>query len=208
MTSAALAPESASLITPAATPFPWRRIALCATGVWPATRAALALFTVFAVLFHAGQANQTATLSPHLLLASWLHWDVGWYTGIARTGYAYPRQSVFFPLYVLLTQAVAAVLGPAHILLAAMLVSNLATLAAFIGLAALAVPEGMGERAAYTTVLVFAALPLAFFLAAAYTEGLFVACAAWALLAARRGWWCRAGLVALLAGLTRSTAVI
>jgi Gpi18-like mannosyltransferase len=187
---------------------PWRRIVLRAAGVWLATRACLALFTYFAVLFHAAQINQSAVLSPHLLLASWLHWDAGWYTGIVRTGYAFPRQTVFFPLYVLLTQLVVLILGPAHILLSAMLVSNLATLAAFIGLAALAVHEGATERAATTTLLVFAAYPLAFFLAAAYTEGLFVACAVWALYAARRGWWYRAGLFALLTGLTRSTAII
>jgi hypothetical protein len=208
MTTTALAPQSASIASPGVPALPWRRIALRAGGIWLVTRVALALFTYFAVLFHAGQTTPSVALSPHLLLASWLRWDAGWYTGITRTGYAYPRQTVFFPLYVLLTQAVAAILGSAHILLAAMLVSNLATLAAFIGLAALAVQEGMGERVAYTTVLVFAAFPLAFFLAAAYTEGLFVACAAWALLAVRRGWWYRAGLFALLAGLTRSTAVI
>src|SRR5215471_19267290 len=113
MTSATLAPQPMTAYShPAPTPVTsWRHIAL-----------------------RAAQINQSADLSPHLLLASWLHWDAGWYTGIVRTGYAFPRQTVCFPLYVLLTQLVVFFLGPAHILLSAMLVSNLATLAAFIGL--------------------------------------------------------------------------
>ncbi len=138
-TITALAPQRAAIASPRALALPWRRIAARAGGIWLGTRLALALFTYFAVLFHDGQTNQSTVLSPHLLLTNWLHWDAGWYTGIARTGYAFPRQTVFFPLYVMLTQAVTAVLGPAHILLAAMLVSNLASLVAFIGLAALAV---------------------------------------------------------------------
>lgn len=52
------------------------------------------------------------------------------------------------------------------------------------------------------------AYPFAFFLAAGYTEGLFLAFAAGALLWAREGRWARAAFAAFLAALTRNTGLI
>jgi len=68
-------------------------------------------------------------------------------------------------------------------------------------------PEG-GRAAAGKAMLVAAAYPLAFFLAAPYTEALFLAGAAFTLFFARRGQWGLAAGAAFLAGLTRPTAVI
>ena len=58
---------------------------------------------------------------------------------------------------------------------AALLVANLGTLGAFIGVALLAVNESGTADSAWRTLRVFIAYPLALFLTAAYTEGIFVA---------------------------------
>jgi hypothetical protein len=57
-------------------------------------------------------------------------------------------------------------------------------------------------------IRVTVAYPLAFFLVAPYTEGLFLGFAALSLYAARRGIWRWAALWAFLAGLTRPTGIV
>ncbi|HEV8191903.1 MAG TPA: hypothetical protein VGP82_10525, partial [Ktedonobacterales bacterium] len=99
------------------------------------------------------------------------------------------------------------ILGGSNRLLAAMIVSNLGTLLAFVALSLLAAHE-YGNAAGPKTTRMLAAYPLAFFLFAPYTEGLFIGFAALSLLCARRGQWLWAALWAFLAGLTRPTGVI
>jgi hypothetical protein len=189
-------------------PLQWRRIAAQATGIWLATRIALAAFTYLAVLFRAsGPRTHLTPFPPRTLFLSWQRWDALWYLRIAQQGYSTEQATAFFPLYPLLVRIVAALTG-GHWLAAALVVANLGTLGGFIGLALLAAHEFGRPRAAWSAVYVAAAYPLAFFLAAPYTDGLFLAFAVFALFSARRGAWQWAALCAFLAALTRPTGVI
>lgn len=195
---------------------PWRAIILEASAMWIVTRIVLIFFTYYAatVLVHLPYAGVSAppqgtpyAFSPHLLLHLWDRWDAIWYVKIAQQGYFTDEATAFFPLFPLLIHLVALVLGPTHTLLAAMIVSNLGSLAVFIGVGLLATQE-LGRASAPRAIRIAAAYPLAFFMAAAYTESLFVALAVFALLFARRGAWRWAALCAFLAALTRPTGAI
>lgn len=195
---------------------PWRGVILQAAGMWLATRIAFALVTYFTLTF-APQAHAHPS-SPQAMLLAWQRKDVFWYLHIAQYGYWLPSPATFvrdggqmptafFPLYPMLIRAATFLLGGGNWLAAAMLVSNLSMLGAFIGLGLLAAHED-GTPAAPLAMLVAAANPLAFFATAAYTEGLFFACAALGLFFARRGAWRWAALCGFLAGLTRFTGVV
>ncbi|HLJ80438.1 MAG TPA: hypothetical protein VKT52_03055, partial [Ktedonobacterales bacterium] len=112
----------------------WRSVLVIALGMWLVTRVIFAVFTYFAVL----TVGKHGGVPANTLLDSWNQWDTVWYVRIAQTGYATPPTSAFFPLYPTLTGAVAFLLGGAHQLFAALLVSNLAALGVFFGLGLLA----------------------------------------------------------------------
>jgi hypothetical protein len=179
-------------------------IALMATGMWAASRVALALFTYATLLLRPG--GPAATSLPALAPA-WMQWDAKWYVQIAQSGYFSEQSTAFFPLYLLLVHGVGALLGGRY-LAAALIVSNLGTLGAFIGLALLAAHEFGSARTASYAVMALAAYPLAFFLAAPYTEGPFIALAAFALYGARTGRMRMAATCAFFAALTRLIGVI
>lgn len=187
---------------------PSRGVIMQATGMWLASRIALLLFTCFAVLFggHITQ-SQLAANPAHTLLHAWQQWDANWYVHIAQVGYFTESATAFFPLYPLLTGITSFALGGGHPLLAAMIVSNLAALAAFIGLGLLAAHED-GPDAAAPAIRMLVVYPLAFFLAAPYTESLFLALAVFCVYFARRGSWRWSAACALLAALTRPTGAI
>ncbi|MGH2516544.1 MAG: mannosyltransferase family protein, partial [Ktedonobacterales bacterium] len=186
----------------------WRRITLQAAGLWLVTRLTLVLFTCFAATMapYRAQANRLS-FDPHDLALLWERWDAQWYLGVAQHGYTSAQSAAFFPLYPLLIRVVETIIGP-HWLAAALLASNLGALGAFVGLGLLAARESGTGRAAPETIRVFAAYPLAFFLAAPYTEGVFLALAVFGLLAMRQGRWRWATLCAALAMLTRPTGII
>jgi hypothetical protein len=88
--------------------------------------------------------------------------------------------------------------------------SNLAELFAFISLVLLAAyiaRRGEEVASAHASLYAFATYPLAFFLTAAYSDGLFVGLATLALLLGLRRHWGWAALIGLLAGLCRPTGV-
>jgi Gpi18-like mannosyltransferase len=107
----------------------------------------------------------------------------------------------------MLVRLVASMIGWDHAVLAALLVSNLGTLAAFIGLGLLAANE-YGQQTASYAIRAVAAYPLAFFLFAGYSDGLFLALVTFTLLFARRGLWLEAAACTFLACFTRPTAVV
>jgi len=183
-----------------------------ATGVWVATRVAYALFTYFVVMFrYSGTVHDTSiAYTSHSLsdiFRTWQQWDAVWYMKIAAHGYSGWQSTAFFPLYPLLIRLASFIVGP-HWLLAALIVSNLATWTGFIALSMLAAQEFGDINLAWRAMLVAAAYPLAFFLTAPYTEGLFLTFAGFALYFARRGAWRRAGVMTFLATLTHVTGVI
>ncbi|MFE9659909.1 hypothetical protein [Streptomyces sp. NPDC005955] len=145
-----------------------------------------------------------------------LSWDGRLYAEIAADGYpdgiAYGADGeplgnnlAFFPLYPLLVRTLHRTTG-LDVDAAALLVAHLAFLGALFAVHAL-ITSLYGRRTAdVTLVLVAVAQPMAVALVMAYSEALFLALAAGALLAARRGNWLAAGALGLLAGLTRPAA--
>ncbi|MFI6330249.1 hypothetical protein ACIBBG_18355 [Micromonospora chersina] len=143
-------------------------------------------------------------------------YDSLWYERIADEGYDHglvnhlpngkPRipNLPFFPLYPGLIAAVAA-LTPFSTPVSALVVSWTAGLAAAWGI--YAVGQHLGSRrVGLVLVALWAALPHAVVLNMAYTETLFTALVAWSLYALLRRQWVTAGLLCVLAGLTRPTA--
>lgn len=142
------------------------------------------------------------------LLGVWSHWDGEWFLYVAQVGYK-PGEatSPFFPLYPVLTRLTAVFFG-GNYLVAGVLVSLLASVAAFLLLFELA-RQDFGELVAARAVLYLAVFPTSFFLAACYSESLFLALALGAFLAARHysNWWL-AGLLVGLAALTRNIGIL
>jgi hypothetical protein len=192
-----------------------REVVVRAAGLWLVTRVALVLFTYFAVTYANGHAhgpvshdNPVVATSLSQYVVAWRQWDTYWYLTIVAKGYSQLPTAAFFPLYPTLVRALSFVLGPQQDALnAALVVSNVASLAAFIGLGLFATQEA-GLDTATLSIRLLAAYPLAFFLASGYSDGLFLALAAFVLFFARRGEWRWAAVCAFLAGLTRLTAVI
>lgn len=142
------------------------------------------------------------------LVGVWSHWDGEWFLQISSRGYQVHDGTVaFFPLYPLLVKVVAFLLG-GNYLLAGVVVSSGATLVVLLLLYELCLRE-WGVAVASTTCLYLVVFPMAFFLAAIYSEALFLALTLGAFWCARylRRWWL-AGLLAALATLTRSTGFL
>jgi Dolichyl-phosphate-mannose-protein mannosyltransferase len=143
--------------------------------------------------------DQARALGP---LAIWNHWDGPHLLEVAAHGYdptGDPARSVLFPLYPLLIRLGSFLLDP---LVAAMSISFVATILAAVGLYRLVRPVS-GRVIARNSVLALNIFPTAFFLVAPYTEATFVAFAIWAFVAARDERWGSAGVLGLLAALTR-----
>lgn len=186
----------------------WRAIVWQAAAMWLATRIAYVIFTYFALVLNLDRNISTFRQVPvAVLLQSWQQFDANWYLTIAARGYFGPQPTAFFPLYPALIHAATWIVGSQNALGAAMVIANLGTLGAFIAIALLAAGEDHAPAAAWRTLRVFAAYPLAYFLTAPYTEGIFVAFAAATLLSARRGAWRWAAVFAFLAALTRPTGL-
>jgi hypothetical protein len=136
--------------------------------------------------------------------SAWDRWDTVWYTRIALTGYTDIRTSAFFPAYPALIRITDIPLGPAHMVLAALLVANVAALFALWGLARVAHTL---SAPAHWTLLWLVAAPMGFFLTMGYAESLWLALGVWTLYAARTQRWWLAGTLACAAGLTHMTAL-
>jgi len=140
-------------------------------------------------------------------------WDTVWYLEIAARGYTADPGAVgdvytdlaFFPLVPVIAAA-AGVLG-LNPFLAALAVSNLAFLAALAGLHAL-VAGRAGRVAADRAVWVLALLPASYAASLAYGEGLVLALAVLSALAAARGRWLLAAVLAAPAPLARATGLL
>jgi len=137
---------------------------------------------------------------PYRFLGVWERFDTLWYIEISQYGYARPDAVVFFPLYPLLIRLLSAAISP---LAAALFISTVAAFFVFWGfqkLLRLDLPEDIAKRA----LLFFALWPTAFILFAGYPESLLIALMIWAVWFARAGKWWLAGILGLLAGLTKA----
>lgn len=154
-------------------------------------------------------------LTGHPLFKGLAHaWDSRWYLNIAQYGYgthvhvlastgAVQRDWAFFPLYPGLIRAVSSVL-PISPGTAALLIAWSAAVVAAYGIYAIG-HDLYGRAVATALVAVWASLPHSVVLDIAYTESLLSALAAWSLYAVLKGRWLWAGVLAMLAGLSRPT---
>lgn len=153
---------------------------------------------------------QAASQEPVERLAVW---DGGWYLRIVQDGYAsdldLEQESTgslaFFPLYPALIRLVS-VLPGLDAVRAGVLLSELAAAVAAAGLFVL-VERLYDRRVAVAAVLLWSTQPLSIVLSMVYTEALFTALAVWALYLLHERRWLSAGVLGLLAGLTRSTGL-
>src|SRR2546423_2612743 len=169
-------------------------------GVWLGSRVAVVVVAVAATTSFAGG-----------WLAGWYHWDVALYIKVAQYGYGgypahYPDTGIaaFFPGLPLALRAVHAVV-PSWVG-AGLLVSAVAGGVAVVALARLAELEPP-RRAGPFAVVALVLSPYAVFLAAGYSEALFLAFALPAWLAARRRSWVAAGVLAAAASSVRVTGL-
>jgi hypothetical protein len=140
-------------------------------------------------------------------------WDGGWYRSIAQHGYPgrlFAHQGggnewAFFPGLPSLVRLVhlTGLSYPASGMIISFLTGALAALGVY-----LAVCKVLGGRVGVSTAVLLVFLPNSYVLSMTYTDGLFVACAAFCLhfLVIRR--WEAAGLAALLGGFTRVSGVV
>ncbi len=173
-------------------------------------RLGLAGFALAARATHPGPYTPDPLLRPYAgvepeenpLLEPWQRWDTLYYQAIAERGYTAFESSVFAPpLYPMLMRWAGRIFG-GNTLLAGIVVSNLAYLAALIYFFRLTRMEGDDRLARYAT-LYLAIFPTAFFYFAAYAESLFLLASVAAIYHARRKEWLLAGIWGLLAPLAR-----
>jgi len=177
------------------------------------SRAAIWLLAVVVVIGFDGALNarrgEWDSARMHDLGAAidvWARWDSDWFLKIAEEGYSWPSSTpAFFPLYPLLVAGLGRLLF-GHMVLAGVLVSLTAGLAAFALLFRLTAAH-LGIGPARHTVLFLALAPTSLFLGAVYSESLFLLLAVATFVAAERGRFWQAGTAGGLALLTRSAGV-
>jgi Gpi18-like mannosyltransferase len=135
------------------------------------------------------------------LLGVWERFDTLWYLHIAEHGYDRPEAVVFFPLYPLLIRVLSPLLYSP--LIASLFISTVAAfflLRGFQKLLELDLPVETARRA----LILFLIWPSSFILFAGYPESLLIALTIWSVYFARQGRWGLAGMLGLLAGLTKA----
>ncbi len=182
---------------------PWYRALKNILPIYLAVHLAFFFITCFAVLFILKDFS-SENLNIDRWLHSWSHWDTNQYDAIALHGYEHWWKTVFFPFYPLLQRCL--MLVTRDPLFAGLIISNIAGLAMLTVLYRL-VEEDFDAEHAYRTVFYLSVFPTAFFLAAAYTESLFLFLALLSFYNMRRGHWWTAGLLGLLASLTRQAGL-
>jgi hypothetical protein len=159
-----------------------------------------------------GPAGSVRVVTDRPILSSLTSWDGVYYLGIAADGYQagpvngpYP-EVVFFPLYPMLIRVVATLVG-GDLPLAAVLVANVAALAALLVVYQLARLRVSSDVALLVVTLV-ALQPGAVAFSMAYSDSLFLLLTAGSLLCAERGARPASGILGLLAAITRPQGVL
>ncbi len=154
----------------------------------------------FTILTHQFARPLAAQDGPHYL-------DVAknWYTGDPTLDAS--NFIVFFPLYPILIRLITTDLSYSGLSAAALIVSNVCSIIAFIYLYKLAKLD-FSEGVALKAVLFLSIFPTAYFLSAPYTEGLFFALIISSLYYARLNKWPLAGFLSFFAALTRLSGLL
>lgn len=186
---------------------------------WPRIAHALAPAGIYLGVRAVGIAVLALMAGGSQVVPELTSWDAAWLLAIAEHGYGgVPSDMVdafgnhtpdtplgFFPGYPAFVAAVGVLTG-GNLVAAALVVAAVAGVAAAYGLTRIGelVPGGSRRTGLLLTAL-FAATPMSIVLSMAYTEALFCALAAWALVGVLREQWLLAGLGAAAAGLVRPT---
>jgi hypothetical protein len=190
---------------------PGERLVRRLRGFSPADRAALGIWVVsrlavLALSWPAAFIFRGSNKEPQGWFQLWQNWDAVRLELIAQYGYfspaerLYPDQIAFFPGFPLVLDVVHAVVRQWTV--SGLVVSFIAGGVAVVALSRIAERDylaGSGSRAALFLVV----SPAAIFLAAGYTEALFLALAATSWLAARNQRWTQAVMLAGLASVVR-----
>jgi hypothetical protein len=138
-------------------------------------------------------------------------WDAGFYRGIAAHGYGYgavPHEALrFFPLVPLAARWLGVLLGGRSDI-ALLIIANGSALAVGALIHRLVLIEKHDGDLARRAVWLIALVPPAFVLVLGYSEATFLALAIGTFLAMRTGRWWWAGLLGMLAALTRPVGVL
>jgi hypothetical protein len=169
-------------------------------GCWSAVLVAL----LWAPIHSGFPAHEAYGARTDFIFGAFDQWDATWFLRIAQHGYDTKQSASFFPLYPLLTRAVGFVLRSD--LVAGVAISLVA--AGFAGVAVMRIARRYaGDRVAHDSVLFLALYPISFVFTAVYSDGLFLALAAWAFVCALEGRATGAALLGALAVLTRPTGL-
>ncbi|MEV6489732.1 hypothetical protein AB0M20_14055 [Actinoplanes sp. NPDC051633] len=182
---------------------------------WRAAGLAVALYETLRLL-GVGLAWLVAEEQHRNVWAMLRRWDAAWYVGVTTRGYdaAIPLKSdgtdatsnlAFFPLYPKLIALVDPIM-PGGAAISGIVVTWAFGVAAAAGVYAV----GSHVRDRRTGIMLaglWAAIPHAFVQSMGYTETLFTALAAWSLYFTLRRRWLRAGVLCMLAGLSRPNSV-
>jgi len=136
-------------------------------------------------------------------LAPWQRWDTLHYQAIAERGYSAFDTALFVPPLLPALMRLGSLAVGGNTLLAGLVVSSAAALAALLALYRLCEAELRDAPAAWRATLYCALFPTSFFLFAAYTESIFLLAAIMLIWHCRRGEWLRAGAWAAVASLSR-----
>lgn len=170
------------------------------------TRLILMMVTYFGYILLTASKYSSTPVNTATFFSLWNHWDATRYLSIAQHGYQTQNDFAFFPLFPLLIALLSYPFGSGSYLLIGTLISNGALLAALFVIYQLVV-ESLGEEVGRRTLLYICIFPTALFFFAAYNESLFLLLTAGTFLALRRQRWWLAGLLGLLAALTRSSGI-
>lgn len=161
---------------------------------------ALLLGTVLSVAWFRGAARTSAGLRD--LFANW---DAVHYLAIADHGYGVNESIVFFPLYPLLISALNGVLSS---VVAAALISNLASIVGHAAFFVFAGELGLGRASRTRVAALLCASPIMVHFANGYSEGLFLGLSGLFMLALQRGRMASALGLGILASATRVPGVL
>jgi hypothetical protein len=185
-----------------------------AAGAWRGAATALGIFALTRVAqliilaWLDGASDNPVGVRDRLLV-----WDAGWFLKVAVNGYPHGytydmagqlqgNELAFFPVYPMLIRLVAALGLSAPT--AGLVVSWIASAAAAVALHLLGTSL-YGKRAGWALVAICLSAPVSIVFSMAYSEGIFLALVAGMFVAAHRRVWWAAGLLGLLASLSRPT---
>lgn len=173
------------------------------------TRLLLVIITYIAYILLTAAKYSDAPVNVTELLSTWNRWDAVNYTHIAQYGYQNANDLAFFPLFPLLIAGGARLLGGESwtYIFVGTIISNGALLGTLLIIYRLAC-DLVGDELSQRTLLYLCIFPTAFFFFAPYNESLYILFASGSFLALHHQKWWLAGLLGMLAALTRSVGIL